>query len=100
MYVFVQVGLVRDQTGWLPEYRGHHRRTGRVIVATPEEMPVNETIELAARVEGETNVDLAAIVVNRVLPELFARGEEEVFDRLDTAEVKAGLDEAAAGDTG
>ena len=26
-------------------------------------------------------VDLAAVVVNRVLPELFTRGEEEVFER-------------------
>src|SRR5436190_1591517 len=86
----VQVGLVRQQTGWMLEILGDPARTGLVIVTTPEEMPVSETIELAARVEGETNVDLAAIVVNRVLPELFARGEEEVFDRLDTAEVKAG----------
>ena len=29
----------------------------------------------------ETDVDLAAVVVNRVLPELFGRGEEEVFER-------------------
>ena len=28
------------------------------------------------------SVDLAAVVVNRVLPELFGRGEEEIFDRL------------------
>ncbi len=46
------------------------------MVATPEEMPVNETIELAGRLEAETNVDLAAVIVNRVLPELFGRGEE------------------------
>ena len=57
--------------------------TGLVIVATPEEMPVSETIELRDRVGAETNVDLAAVVVNRVLPELFGRGEEEVFDRLE-----------------
>ena len=38
--------------------------------------------------------------MNRVLPELFGRGEEEVFDRLDTAGVKGALDEAATGDTG
>ena len=45
-------------------------------------MPVAETIELAGRLRDETNVDLAAVVVNRVLPELFGRGEEEVFERL------------------
>jgi anion-transporting ArsA/GET3 family ATPase len=57
-------------------------RTGVVIVATPEEMPVNETLELSARLRDETTVDLAAVVVNRVLPELFTRGEEEVFRAL------------------
>jgi anion-transporting ArsA/GET3 family ATPase len=57
-------------------------RTGVCIVATPEEMPVNETIELAGRLRDETNVELAAIVVNRVLPELFGRGEEACFERL------------------
>src|SRR5205814_3542371 len=68
-----------------------------VIVATPEEMPVNETIELVGRVENETNVDLAAIVVNRVLPELFGRGEEEVFERLDESDALSELDDLAGG---
>ena len=78
----VQVGLVRSQTQWMLDILGDPARTGLVIVATPEEMLVAETIELSRRVREETNVDLAAVVVNRVLPELFGRGEEEVFDRL------------------
>ena len=49
-------------------------------------MPVNETIELADRLDDETDVDLAAVVVNRVLPELFGRGEEEIFDALRAPE--------------
>ena len=78
----VQVGLVRDQTHWMLEILGDPTRTGAVIVAAPEEMPVNETLELAAKLGTDTVVDLAAVVVNRVLPELFGRGEEEVFDAL------------------
>src|SRR3546814_11550159 len=57
-------------------------RTGVVIVAAPEEMPVNETLELAGRLREETVVDLAAVVANRVLPALFGRGEEEILDPL------------------
>ena len=79
----VHVGLIRQQTDWMIEMLGDSATTGLCIVATPEEMPVNETIELAGRVEAETNVELATVIVNRVLPELFGRGEEEVFDRLD-----------------
>jgi anion-transporting ArsA/GET3 family ATPase len=78
----VKVGLVREQTGWMIDILGDAATTGVVIVAAPEEMPVNETIELAGRITGETDVDLAGIIVNRVLPELFGRGEEELFDEL------------------
>ena len=78
----VHVGMVRDQTDWMLDILGDPTRTGAVIVAAPEEMPVNETLELAAKLRTDTVVDLAAVIVNRVLPELFGRGEEEVFDAL------------------
>jgi anion-transporting ArsA/GET3 family ATPase len=93
----VQVGLVRQQTGWMLDILGDANKTGLVIVATPEEMPVNETIELQARIVAETNVDVAAIVVNRVLPELFGRGEEEVFERLDQPDAIDLLDDTLGG---
>ena len=78
----VQVGLVREQTTWMVELLADPAVTGAVIVAAPEEMPVSETIELAGRIGTETQVDLAAVVVNKVLPELFGRGEEEIFGHL------------------
>jgi anion-transporting ArsA/GET3 family ATPase len=93
----VQVGLVREQTGWMQEILHDPATTGAVIVTAPEEMPVNETIELAGRLGAETKVDLAAIVVNRVLPELFGRGEEEVFERLQAPEPLERLSAAIGG---
>ena len=93
----VKVGLVRSQTGWMIDILSDAVRTGLVIVATPEEMPVNETIELAERVANETTVDLAAVIVNRVLPELFGRGEEEVFDRLADPKARGALDKILGG---
>ncbi len=93
----VKVGLVREQTRWLSEILDDHTVTAAVIVAAPEEMPVNESLELAARIRSETRVDLAACVVNRVLPELFSRDEEEVFESLRAPDVVAALDEAAGG---
>ena len=77
--------LVATRPGWMIDILGDPAQTGVVIVAAPEEMPVNETLELVDRLATETDVDLAAVVVNRVLPELFGRGEEEVFDRLRRA---------------
>lgn len=78
----VRVGLVRDQTRWIVDLLRDPAVTGTVIVAVPEEMPVTETIELSGRLEAETDVDLAAVVVNRVLPELFGTREEKVFRQL------------------
>jgi len=78
----VKVGRVRDQTRWMVDILADRRTTAAVIVSSPEEMPVAETLELAERLPAETDVHLAAVIVNRVLPELFGRGEEEVFLRL------------------
>ncbi|MBS1847990.1 MAG: ArsA family ATPase [Actinobacteria bacterium] len=78
----VQVGLVRSQTSWMLDILGDPTLTGAVIVATPQEMPIAETLELRERLAEETNVDLATVVVNRVLPELFTSSEEALFDRL------------------
>jgi anion-transporting ArsA/GET3 family ATPase len=93
----VHVGLIRQQTSWLIDVLGNKETTGLVIVTTPEEMPVNETIELAGRVEDETDVALSTIVVNRVLPELFGRGEEEVFEELRQPAAVGALHDAAQG---
>ncbi len=93
----VSVGLIRQQTDWMVEMLGDPSITGLIITATPEEMPVNETLELSARLANETNVDLAAVVINRVLPELFGRREEELFDALNTEERRGEIAAAAGG---
>ena len=96
----VQVGKVRDQTSWMLDILADPTQTGVVIVATPEEMPVIETLELTARLRDETVVDVAAVVVNRVLPELFTRSEEEVFRALREPEPEAALAAAVGGPVG
>ena len=93
----VRVGPVHQQTGWMLDILGDPALTGVVIVTTPEEMPVNETIELVGRVKRETNVDVAAIVVNRVLPELFSHSDEEVFERLRQPALSGLVSDAAGG---
>ncbi len=94
----VKVGLIRSQTDWMLEILSDPTRTGLVAVTTPEEMPVAETLELAERVAAETTVRLSAVVVNRVLPELFGRNEEEIFEELRRPEPVATLSERAGGD--
>lgn len=93
----VKVGRLRDQTRWMIDILADPAITGAVIVSAPEEMPVAETVELADRIAAETQVDLAAVVVNRVLPELFGRGEQEVFEALCEPEAASLLAAAADG---
>jgi anion-transporting ArsA/GET3 family ATPase len=93
----VRVGQVREQTGWLSDLLADPATTGLVIVTTPEEMPVNETIELVRKVRLETNIDVAAIVVNRVLPELFSGADEEIFERMSEPALSDRLADAVRG---
>jgi anion-transporting ArsA/GET3 family ATPase len=78
----VHVGPVRTQTDWMVELLSDESLTALNVVTAPEEMPVNETIELVARAREELEVPLGAVIVNRVLPELFTRGDEVVFEAL------------------
>src|SRR4051794_22128153 len=78
----VHVGPVRNQTDWMVELLSDPALTALNVVTTPEEMPVNETIELVERARQELAVPLGFVIVNRVLPELFTHADEDVFDAL------------------
>jgi anion-transporting ArsA/GET3 family ATPase len=87
----VQVGMVRDQTRWMTEILGDPTQTSVVVVTNPEELPVAETLELLDRLAASVPVDVAAVVANRVLPELFTHEEEAVFRRLREREPRRAL---------
>lgn len=78
----VQVGPVRDQTEWMLNILGDHERTGLVVVTTPEEMPIVESAELVEKVRRTTDVDVAAVFVNRMLSQWFVDRDLEVFEAL------------------
>jgi anion-transporting ArsA/GET3 family ATPase len=84
----VKVGLIRSQTDWMLDILSDHQQTGLIAVTTPEEMPVAETLELATRIKEETTVRLSAVVVNRVLPELF--GQRRVPETEEVLSTRAG----------
>lgn len=85
----VDVGPVRLQTEWMSDLLADPAITAVNIVTTPEEMPVAETIELVESVRSELDVPLGTVVVNRVLPELFTRADEDAFDSLREPEAMA-----------
>jgi anion-transporting ArsA/GET3 family ATPase len=87
----VKVGLVRHQTEWMIDILTDPDQTAVVVVTAPEEMPVSETLELVTRLGEETDIEVASVVVNRVLPELFARNDESIFDRVREPDAMAAL---------
>jgi hypothetical protein len=54
-------------------------------------MPVTETIELVDKVRETTDVDVAAVIANRVLPQWFSAADAKVFQALGEAGPQAAL---------
>ena len=78
----VKRGLVADQARRMAALLDDPATTGVVVVTTAEEMPVHEATELVARLGAETGTHVAAVIANRVLPEVFTRSERAAFDAL------------------
>lgn len=93
----VGVGMIRGQTAWMLDILNDPARTGLVVTSTAEEMPVSETIELLQNIRVQTGVSVAAVVANRVLPELFTVDGEKVFDRVRAGTGAARLGELVGG---
>lgn len=72
-----RVGPIRRQAFKIRDMLADPDRTGYVAVALPEEMPVNETLELEDRLHGAVGTGLDAIVVNAVYPERFSKADAE-----------------------
>jgi anion-transporting ArsA/GET3 family ATPase len=57
-------------------------RSGVTLVTLPEDMPVNETLELAGVLEEELRFPVARVVANRVLPTVVPEAERSLFIEL------------------
>ena len=70
-----RVGPIRRQAYKVRDLLADPERTGYVAVALPEEMPVNETLELEQRLPEAVGSQLEAIVVNGMWPERFSAAD-------------------------
>ena len=68
-----RVGPIQRQANKVRDMLADPDRTGYVAVALPEEMPVNETLQLQDKLVQAVGLDLDAIVVNGLYPERFTR---------------------------
>jgi anion-transporting ArsA/GET3 family ATPase len=95
-----RVGPIRSQAEALDAYITDHGLTGAVIVALPEEMPVNESELLETELTEELGVAVDRVYMNGIYPERFSDGDadrlEAVADSVDggaRAAVRAALSE-------
>lgn len=72
-----RVGPVSRQAGLIHSFVTDPARTGVVVVALPEEIPVAETIDFRSRLLDELGMELDAVVVNGLYPERFSGAEAE-----------------------
>lgn len=61
-----QVGMLREQTDWMIEMLSDADVTSVVVATTPEESPVDETLDLVRDLRDEARVAVPVIVVNRM----------------------------------
>jgi anion-transporting ArsA/GET3 family ATPase len=90
-----RVGPIRHQANKIHTFIVDPARTAVIVVALPEEMPVNETLDFRRALADELGMGLEAVVVNGVYPERFSAAEAERIAALDGRAGPAALSAAA-----
>jgi anion-transporting ArsA/GET3 family ATPase len=80
-----RVGPIARQASSIDGFLRDRAATGVLCVALPEEMPVNETVDLEQRLADDLDMEIDQVVANGVLPDRFEAREvarlREVGDR-------------------
>lgn len=79
----LQTGPIASQTRWVEDMLTDTAKTCLILVALPEELSVNEALELERKAENDLNMRVEAIIVNMVYPEIFTPGEEIAIGRMN-----------------
>jgi hypothetical protein len=90
MLGMVPPGPLRHDATWMQEWLLDPARTALAIVTLPEEMPVNEAIELDQQLRGQVGLRPAALVVNALPERRFEPGEAARLEALRDAPPPAG----------
>ncbi|MFY9614594.1 MAG: ArsA family ATPase [Candidatus Dormiibacterota bacterium] len=75
----MRAGPIREQAGRVADMLSDPHRTGLVLVTIPEEMPVNETVDLAKRFADDTDIRPQALILNQFQPEMVPRDRVDDF---------------------
>jgi anion-transporting ArsA/GET3 family ATPase len=84
-----RVGPIARQAGSIDAFLRDSSATGVLSVALPEEMPVNETVDLEQRLADDLEMEVGQVVANGVLPARFTAADERRLRSLDGQGTKA-----------
>lgn len=76
------VGPIHRQASTIDAVIGDPRRTAVVAVTLPEEMPVNETVELRAALRERIGLELSLVVANGIWPDRITAAEARTLEAL------------------
>jgi len=75
----VPPGILRRDAERAWEMFQNPTESGVVVVSLPEDMPVNESLELMDAVKHELGLPIAAVVLNQLVPALFSPAERDTL---------------------
>jgi anion-transporting ArsA/GET3 family ATPase len=78
-----RVGPIARQASSIDSFLRDRAATGVVCVALPEEMPVNETVDLERRLADDLSLEIDQVVANAVLPERFSAADVKRLRKAD-----------------
>ena len=84
-----RVGPIKDHAEALDALIRDRKRTGVVVVALPEEMPVNETAMLEQELEDEVRIGVDRIFCNGLYPKRFSEADTDSLAALTDADAGA-----------
>lgn len=85
----VPPGPLANDATWMRDLLVDPKVTAAVLVSLPEEMPVNETLELARALATEVKVRPQAVVLNQFTPARFSAAEVLALEKMPSLRARA-----------
>ncbi|OGP17713.1 MAG: hypothetical protein A3I75_06115 [Deltaproteobacteria bacterium RIFCSPLOWO2_02_FULL_50_16] len=77
----VRVGPLKSESEKIESLLKDAEKTTLIAVSLPEEMPVNETCEMAQKTKSQLGLSIEAVIINQVFPEPMPPREIALFQR-------------------
>jgi anion-transporting ArsA/GET3 family ATPase len=84
-------GWVKKQADRIIDLLTDPARTSLNIVTLPEEMPVNETIEMCQSVRELLNIPIGQIIINSVYPQILRKRDAPLFETMKKRAQSSGM---------